>query len=100
MDLSMLLRRPWHLSCLVLLFGAMLTVTFAKTQNDRAPAAKLAFRRGDHVSIVGNELAERLQHEGWLEAYLYDRLPKHDLVIRNLGFAGDELTARTRSANF
>ena len=28
------------------------------------------------------------------------RFPKHDLVIRNLGFSGDELTVRLRSANF
>ncbi len=28
------------------------------------------------------------------------RFPKHDLVIRNLGFSGDELTIRLRSADF
>ena len=25
--------------------------------------------------------------------YLHSRFPKHDLVVRNLGFSGDELTA-------
>ena len=41
-----------------------------------------------------------MQHDGWLETYLYSRFPKHELVIRNLGFSGDELTIRLRSANF
>src|SRR5262249_44386748 len=43
---------------------------------------------------------DRMQHDGWLEAYFYSRFPRHDLVFRNLGFAADELTVRLRSANF
>ena len=38
-----------------------------------------------------------MQHDGWLETLLHSRFPKHDLVFRNLGFAGDELTIRLRS---
>ena len=30
----------------------------------------------------------------------YARFPKHDLVIRNLGFSGDEIATRLRSKNF
>src|SRR5262249_51805716 len=45
-------------------------------------------------------LAERMQHDGWLETYLHARFPKHDVTIRNLAFAGDELTLRLRSAGF
>ena len=41
-----------------------------------------------------------MQHDGWLETYLHSRFPKHNLVFRNLGFSGDELTLRLRSANF
>ena len=41
-----------------------------------------------------------MQHDGWLETYLQARFPGHKLVIRNLGFSGDELTLRLRSANF
>ena len=36
---------------------------------------------------------------GW-KRYLHSRFPKHDLVFRNLGFSGDELTMRLRSADF
>jgi putative heme-binding domain-containing protein len=56
--------------------------------------------KGDHVSIVGNTLADRMQHSGWLETLIHSRFPQHDLVFRNLGFSGDELTLRLRSAGF
>src|SRR5262249_20724057 len=36
----------------------------------------------------------------WLETYLHSRFPKHNLVFRNLGFSGDELTLRLRSQSF
>src|SRR2546422_1900563 len=54
----------------------------------------------DHIAIIGNTLADRMQHDGWLETLLHARFPKHELVIRNLGFSGDELTTRLRSASF
>ena len=60
----------------------------------------LRLEKGDHVSIIGNTTADRMQHSGWLETMLQSRLPQHQLVIRNLGFAADELTIRLRSANF
>jgi putative heme-binding domain-containing protein len=60
----------------------------------------LTVRPGDHFSIIGNTLADRMQHDGWLETFLHSRLPRHQLVVRNLGFSGDELTLRLRSAGF
>jgi hypothetical protein len=66
-----------------------------------APAApRLEVHKGDHIAIIGNTLADRMQHDGWLETYLISRFPQHDLVIRNLGFSGDELGLRLRSLNF
>src|SRR5262245_50640791 len=62
------------------------------------PALRL--EKGDHVSIIGNTTADRMQHVGWLETLLQSRFPQQELVIRNLGFAADELTVRLRSANF
>ena len=41
-----------------------------------------------------------MQHDGWLETLLHARFPKHELVIRNLGFSGDEIATRLRSTNF
>ena len=63
-------------------------------------AATFELREKDHVAIIGNTLAERFQYDGWFETTLYSRFPKHELVIRNLGFSGDEIATRLRSKNF
>jgi glucose/arabinose dehydrogenase/lysophospholipase L1-like esterase len=63
-------------------------------------AATFELRPNDHICIVGNTLAERLQYDGWLETMLHARFPKHELVFRNLGFSGDEIATRLRSKNF
>jgi putative heme-binding domain-containing protein len=67
---------------------------------EKNSAALLEIRHGDHICFVGNTLADRMQHDGWLETMLQNRFPEHELVICNLGFSGDELTLRLRSANF
>lgn len=65
-----------------------------------APAQQLQLKQGDHICIVGNTLAERMQHVGWLETRLHARFPQHQLVFRNLGYSADELTTRLRSRDF
>jgi putative heme-binding domain-containing protein len=78
----------WNLTALLLLTAAA------------APAAPLELKKGDHISLIGNTLADRMQHHGWLETLLHSRFPEHELTVRNLGFSGDELTLRLRSASF
>src|SRR5438067_10651469 len=63
-------------------------------------AEPFKLEKNDHVCIVGNALAERMQHDGWLEAYLHARFPEHQLVIRNLGFSGDEVGGYTDKPEF
>ena len=75
-------------------------LTSPGSPNADDPAPAFAFQKGDHVCIVGNALAERMQHDGWLEAYLHARLPQHDLTIRNLGFSGDEVGGYTATPDF
>ena len=65
----------------------------------QAPAP-FELRAREHIGIIGNALAERLQYDGWLETMLHARFPKHELVVRNLGFSGDEIATRLRSRNF
>ena len=62
--------------------------------------AQVAFKKGDHVCCIGNTMADRMQHHGWLETYIHKLFPEHDLVFRNLAFSGDELKKRPRSENF
>lgn len=65
-----------------------------------AAEPKLELKQGDRICIIGNTLADRMQHDGWLEAYLQSRFPQMDLTIRNLGFSADELATRPRNQNF
>src|SRR6516162_2490133 len=65
-----------------------------------APANTLELRKGNHICLIGNSLADRMQHHGWLETFIQARSPEHNLVFRDLGFNGDELTVRLRSAGF
>ena len=53
----------------------------------QSPAVEL--RKQDHISFLGNALADRLQHSGWLETLLHAQFPQHQLVVRNLAAAGD-----------
>ncbi len=74
------------------------------------PAAPtLELKPSDHVALIGNALADRMQHHGWLETLVHAKFPKHDLVFRNLAAAGDEVAGftdkpdgkvRMRSENF
>jgi putative heme-binding domain-containing protein len=102
-------RRRSHVpgrAFLVLLTLLLPSLVLLRTQaptraaDDPLPADKLALRPGDHVGIIGNTLADRMQHDGWLETYFHSRFPQHDLVFRDLGFSGDEVAHRERSDGF
>src|SRR5215813_772883 len=90
-------RRLAVLSLLALLLQS---VPPAPAGEPKPAGPLLEVRPGDHISLIGGTLADRMQHDGWLETYLQSRFPKHELVVRNLGFSGDELKVRLRSANF
>ena len=69
-------------------------------------AQSIEFNKGDHICLIGNTLAERMQHYGWLETLLQAQFPDHHLVVRNLGYSGDEIDGwknnshRLRSMSF
>lgn len=81
-----------------LLFALVLSlVTVTPTRVD---AAVLELKPDDHVCLIGNALADRMQHHGWLETFIHAKHPQHNLVFRNLAVAGDEVAFRHRSENF
>ncbi len=93
----MMHRRPrWLVSLVMVLLVGLLSVA----RNVHAAEPKLALQKGDRIAIIGNTLADRLQHSGWLETYVHALYPDHDFVFRNLGFSGDELKLRQREDNF
>jgi len=55
---------------------------------------------GDHISLLGNGLAEGFQRDGWLETLFQAQLPQQHLSFRNLGFTGDEVKQQMRCENF
>jgi len=62
--------------------------------------AQLPLQDGDKISIIGNGLADRMQHDGWVETAIQSALPEKKLSFRNLAFTGDTVTSRPRSKGF
>ena len=60
----------------------------------------LELNKGDRVVLIGNALAERMQHHGWLESYAQAAMPDKELVFRNHGFGGDKVNNRPRNNGF
>lgn len=63
---------------------------------------KIEFRpvKNAHIIIMGNTFAERMQYFPWFEAALHKNFPADSLVIRNLGWSGDEPYLQPRPLNF
>lgn len=55
-------------------------------------AQSLQLEKGDHIAILGSGLADRQQHHGNFEALIHQTYPDYNLVVRNLGFSGDEVS--------
>lgn len=75
-----------------LLFLVVLLIMTGCSRN-----AGIELEKGDRIAVIGNSLAERMQHDGWLETYLQATHPDHNLVIRNLGYSGDQVHYRPRA---
>ena len=75
---------------ILVLIGTLVSIFSAHGAADD----KLELQKGDHVAIIGEGLADRLQHDGWLETLIQKAYPQNELVIRNLAFSGDEVVSR------
>ena len=78
---------------------AVLAVLFGFVNVQSLPAA-LTLEKQDRICIIGSGLADRMQHDGWLETVLHTAYPKHYLTIRNLGYTGDTVWSRPRNRGF
>ena len=65
-----------------------------------AQSPPLELRKGDHIVLLGNTMAERMQLFNHFEAMLIAGSPDLDLVVRNLGWSGDTITLQPRPLNF
>ena len=56
------------------------------------------FQKGDVVSILGNGLPDRMQHDGWLETFLQSELEGQQVRFRNMSASGDRANHYPRSS--
>jgi glucose/arabinose dehydrogenase/lysophospholipase L1-like esterase/plastocyanin len=82
------------------LLSAVLGLMLVAAASPAQAEPGIALEKGDHVSLVGNALPERMNHFGWFETLLHDRFPAKNLVVRNIGYAGDMLDSRLRVQNY
>ncbi len=100
-NLCLFFSEPMNRSCplLLLAVAAVFLIPGCLIGPLHAQSPSLQLNQGDAVCVIGNTLAERMQHDGWLETLLQAGLKK-DLVVRNLGFSADTLDVRLRSKDF
>ena len=55
-------------------------------------AQSLTLQKGDNIAFIGGGLADRQQHQGNFETLIHQSFPDQQLVIRNFGFSGDEVS--------
>ena len=58
------------------------------------------FQDGDVVAIMGNGLADRMQHDGWMETLLQSKLKGQRISFRNMSLSGDRPNNYPRSRGF
>ncbi|MEQ8788315.1 MAG: GDSL-type esterase/lipase family protein [Pirellulaceae bacterium] len=88
---------------LVLLLGAFVGALWSVRPASAAEPkleTNLELKHGDHICLIGNTLAERMQHHGWLETLVQSHYPNLELTFRNLGYPADEVNNRPREQNF
>ncbi len=59
-----------------------------------------SFRDNDVVAVYGNGLADRMQHEPWVETVLQSHLKGKQVRFRNMSFSGDTVNKRPRNEGF
>ncbi|MBK1833019.1 PVC-type heme-binding CxxCH protein [Roseibacillus ishigakijimensis] len=67
---------------------------------DYRDPAPFQFQKGDTIAILGNGLADRMQHDGWTETLIQAASPGRELKFRNMSVSGDRLNNYPRSKGF
>ncbi|MEM7233551.1 MAG: GDSL-type esterase/lipase family protein, partial [Planctomycetota bacterium] len=86
-------RKRASLLCLAIGLQALLS-------SGSAEAKPFEFQKDDVVALIGNGLADRMQHTPWVETVLQNELKDLKLRFRNMSFAGDMVNKRPRNKGF
>ncbi len=70
----------------------------AEVPADYRDPLPFAFQERDVVAILGNGLADRMQHDGWLETLLQPQLVGKQVRFRNMSASGDRANHYPRSS--
>ncbi|QDU64292.1 Cytochrome c-552 precursor [Planctomycetes bacterium Pan216] len=87
------------LGAIALAAGLWATVQGADDSKTESPSP-FAFKNDDVVAIFGNGLADRMQHDPWVETVLQSHLGDKNVRFRNMAFSGDIVNRRPRSQGF
>jgi len=71
-----------------------------KVPDDYRDPDPFTFQKKDQIAIIGNGLADRMQHDGWTETFLQLANPDKELAFRNLSLTGDRIDRYPRSKGF
>lgn len=83
-----------------LLFTLSTSTVICGHAADTPQSKPFAFAKNDVVAIIGNGLADRMQHDGWTETFLQLSQPDKELTFRNLSHTGDRPGHYPRSKGF
>ncbi|MFT7632169.1 MAG: putative heme-binding domain-containing protein [Mariniblastus sp.] len=85
-----------HLS-LLLIFCFLPAAMAAQSARADEP---FGFKQNDVVAIYGNGLADRMQHDPWVETLLQSQLKGLNVSFRHMSFSGDVVNKRPRNKGF
>lgn len=88
--------RRFPLGCLFVGLSAASSLLTPSSAAD----SPLGSAKGERVVILGGTFAERMQYFGYFESLLFSHESARDLVVRNLGWSGDEVALMPRPYNF
>ncbi len=60
-------------------------------------SAQLPLQQDDVVCLIGNALADRMQHDGWVETLIQSQMAGKNITLRNLAVSGDTVNSHPRS---
>jgi putative heme-binding domain-containing protein len=97
---SLRLKSSFSTNVFVLLLSLIATGPLFGTSGLANAADPFAFNNNDLVAIYGNGLADRMQHDPWVETVLQSHLQGKNVRFRNMSFSGDTVAKRPRSEGF
>ena len=84
-----------------LVFSVLVLTILSSWPTSEAQAdTPFEFKQDDVVAIFGNGLADRMQHDPWVETVLQSRLRGKNVRFRNMSFSGDVVNRRPRNKGF